>query len=72
MGIYDIIYSQFDLGPGMWNRELRTQDLDGFMSQYYIDPKGKLWSIDYSGTYAFEDAECIKVAKSTNNGVTLP
>ena len=72
MGIYDIIYSQFDLGPGFWNRELRTQDLEGFMSQYYIDPKGKLWNIDYSGTYVFEDADCIKVAKSTNHGKVVP
>ena len=72
MGIYDIVFSQFDLGTGFWNRELRTQDLDGYLSQYYIDPKGHIWSIDYSGTYELEDAECIKVAKSQNHGRVSP
>jgi|TARA_B100000085_G_scaffold227642_1_gene213500 hypothetical protein len=72
LGIYDIIYSQYDLGPGMWNRELRTQDLQGYMDNFWIDPSGQFWSIDYSGTYDFEDQGCIKIVRSMNNGRVTP
>ena len=72
VGIYDTIFSTFDLGPGFWNRELRTQDLDGYLANYWIDPKGFLWSIDYSGTYSFEDSKTITVVKNTNHGKISP
>tara|TARA_B100000035_G_C20839125_1_gene482237 strand:- start:393 stop:737 length:345 start_codon:yes stop_codon:yes gene_type:complete len=72
MGIYDTIHSSFDLGPGFWNRELRTKDLDGFMSYNWIDPKGHLWSVDHSGTYSFEESGKFRVVKSINHGRVTP
>jgi hypothetical protein len=72
MGIYDTIHSSYDLGPGFWNRELQTKDLDGYMTYNWIDPKGHLWTIDHSGTYAFEDNGTFKVVKSINRGKVTP
>tara|TARA_Y100000004_G_C8910634_1_gene410775 strand:+ start:663 stop:1016 length:354 start_codon:yes stop_codon:yes gene_type:complete len=72
MGIYDTIYSTFDLGPGFWNRELRTKDLEGYMTYNWIDPKGQLWTVDHTGTYDFEDSGCFKVVKNINHGRVSP
>ena len=72
MGIYDTIFSTFDLGPGFWNRELRTKDLEGFMSYNWIDPRGNLWTIDHSGTYDFDDQGNFKVVKNINHGKVTP
>jgi|TARA_R100000030_G_scaffold3313_1_gene2484 hypothetical protein len=72
-GIYDTIYSTFDLGPGFWNRELRTMDLEGFMSYHWIDPRGNLWTVDHTGTYDFEDfGEKFKIVKNINHGRVSP
>tara|TARA_B100002019_G_scaffold292547_1_gene316064 strand:+ start:827 stop:1189 length:363 start_codon:yes stop_codon:yes gene_type:complete len=72
-GIYDTVYSTFDLGPGFWNRELRTMDLEGFMSYHWIDPRGNLWTVDHTGTYDFEDfGEKFKIVKSINHGRVSP
>lgn len=49
MGMYDTIKSSYDLGPG-FNKELQTKDLNGFCEQYWIDPVGRLYHVDYSGT----------------------
>jgi hypothetical protein len=72
MGYYDTIFSNFDLGPGFWNRTLKTQNLDNLFSEYWLDPKGRFWSIDYTGTYDFEDHGDFKLVKSTNNGRVTP
>ena len=72
MGIYDTIFSTFDLGPGFWNRELRTEDLYRSLAEYWIDPNGRIWSIDYSGTHDFEDLGRFKICKNGNNGRITP
>ena len=72
MGIYDTIFSTFDLGPGFWNRELRTEDLYRSLAEYWIDPNGRIWSIDYSGTHDFEDLGRFKICKNGNKGRISP
>ena len=72
MGIYDTIFSTFDLGPGFWNRELRTEDLYRSLAEYWIDPNGRIWSIDYSGTHDFEDLGRFKILKNGNHGRIAP
>ena len=72
MGIYDTIFSTFDLGPGFWNRELRTEDLYRSLAEYWIDPNGRIWSIDYSGTHDFEDLGRFKICKNGNHGRITP
>ena len=55
MGMFDTIRCNYDLGPGFWNKELQTKDLQCACCQYWLDPSGRLWEIDYSGTQDFVD-----------------
>lgn len=54
MGMYDRIHCQYDAGVGFYNRTLQTKDLYSAMDEYWIDPSGKLYHIDYSGTQDWE------------------
>jgi len=53
MGMFDTVRSSYDLGPGYMNKELQTKDLDCCMNDYWIDPAGQLFEIDYSHTADF-------------------
>ena len=53
MGMFDTIKCNYDLGTGFWNKTLQTKDLDCLMSDYWLDPAGRLFEIDYSGTQDF-------------------
>ena len=53
MGMFDTIRSSYDLGPG-FNKELQTKDLSGLCECFWIDPQGKLFRIDYTGTQDWE------------------
>jgi len=53
MGMFDTIRSSYDLGPG-FNKELQTKDLDCLCEEYWIDPAGRLYKVDYSGTQDWE------------------
>ena len=55
MGMFDTIRCNYDLGPGFWNKELQTKDLQCACCEYWLDPSGRLWEIDYSGTQDFVD-----------------
>ena len=52
MGLFDTVRSSFDIGPGYRNN-LQTKDLACLMVEYWIDPVGKLYEIDYSYTADF-------------------
>lgn len=54
MGMFDTIKCGYDLGPGFYNKELQTKDIECMMMSLWLDPSGKLWLIDYSGTQDFE------------------
>ena len=41
MNIPDVIYTSYDIGCGIWNRDITTMDLDSNGSRYYIDQLGK-------------------------------
>jgi hypothetical protein len=57
MGMFDYVRSSYDLGEQFTNVELHTKDIEdgigGTMSQYWIDPHGYLYRIDYSYTADF-------------------
>ena len=53
MGMFDTIRSSYDLGPG-FNKELQTKDLSCLCECFWIDPEGKLFRIDYTGTQDWE------------------
>ena len=50
MGMFDTIRSSYDLGPGFYNKELQTKDLDNLCETFWLDPAGRLYKIDYAGT----------------------
>jgi len=54
MGMFDYFRSSFDLGPDLTNVECQTKDIEegisGTMTQYWLDPHGYLYVIDYSNT----------------------
>jgi len=52
--MFDTIKSSYDLGPGFYNKNLQTKDLDNLMEFYWIDPDGHLFKVEYSGTQAWE------------------
>ncbi|AIX22576.1 hypothetical protein Syn7803C97_23 [Synechococcus phage S-MbCM6] len=71
MGMFDTIHCNYDLGAGFLNRDLQTKDLEG-CCEYWLDPAGKLWQIDYSGTQDFEDATCRNTVSNGNRGKIRP
>ena len=74
MGMFDTIRSSYDLGPGFWNRELQTKDLESIMATYWIDPAGRFFQIDYSGTADFDIHPVMgwKVVPNGNHGKVRP
>jgi hypothetical protein len=74
MGMFDTIRSSYDLGPGFWNKDLQTKDLDCTLSEYWISPNGELFEIDYSGTHDWELVDNInyKPVPNGNRGAVRP
>lgn len=68
MGMFDTVRCSYDLGPGFWNKELQTKDLDCLMAEYWLDPIGRLWEIDYSGTYDFQMGDDFNIPRTVPNG----
>lgn len=70
MGMFDTLKSSYDLGPG-FTKELQTKDLECFMCHYWIDPTGRLFQIDYTGTQdfaGFDDGSIFGKLKFQRNG----
>ena len=55
MGMFDTIHCNYDLGPGFYNRDLQTKGLECLMVEFWLDPVGQLWEIDYTGTQDYID-----------------
>jgi hypothetical protein len=58
MGMFDYLRSSYDLGEQFTEVELQTKDIEdygigGTMSDYWLDPHGYLYFIDYSQTSDF-------------------
>ena len=53
MGMYDTVRCDYPLTPELTGVECQSKDFDpygGRMTDYYIDPDGTVWHIDYYGT----------------------
>jgi hypothetical protein len=50
MGLFDEVYSSYDLGENLTNEKLQTKDLACCMEDYWISPAGELFVVDYVGT----------------------
>ena len=55
MGLFDTVYSSYDLGAEMTGVELQTKAFDSFMGYFWIDPKGRLFEVSHDGTHNLED-----------------
>jgi hypothetical protein len=58
MGMFDYVRSSYNLGEQFTEVELQTKDIEdygigGTMSDYWLDPHGYLYFIDYSQTSDF-------------------
>lgn len=59
MGMFDYFRSSYDLGEEFTNVECQTKDMEkhdlgGSMSNYWLDPHGYLYWVDYSNTQMFQ------------------
>ena len=68
---FDTIWSSYDLGPE-FNIELQTKDLGGLYSYFWIDPKGRLFEIDHSGTQDWIKVPVPKRFEQFNWAQTVP
>jgi hypothetical protein len=59
MGMMDWVRSSYNLGENFTDTTLQTKDIEdgigGTMTHYWVDPAGRLWCPDYSGTSTFEE-----------------
>jgi hypothetical protein len=60
MGLFDYLRSSYDLGEQFTNTIFQTKDIeefgiDGTMTDYWIDPAGRLWAPHYRETHTFEE-----------------
>lgn len=57
MGMFDYVRSSYPLGEEFTDTECQTKDMErgigGTMSQYWIDPSGRLWRVDYRDAFDF-------------------
>ena len=74
MGLFDELKCSYNIGE-LTNVTCQSKNIDdwgGTMTFYWVDPAGRLWTPDYSGTYNFASMEGkfddIKYLKSVPNG----
>ena len=59
MGMFDYFRSSYDLGEQFTNVVCQTKDIEegigGTMTDYWLDPSGRLWCPHYRDTHTFEE-----------------
>ena len=59
MGMFDYFRSSYDLGEDFTEVECQSKDFErgigGTMSNYWLDPSGKLWLIDCRDAFEFKE-----------------
>ena len=53
MGLFDYFRSSYYLGPGLTEVSCQTKDLGSTMSEYWLDPSGRLWLIDIGAAFDY-------------------
>ena len=57
--MFDYFRSSYDLGEQFTNTECQTKDIEegigGTMTDYWLDPNGRLWCPHYKDTHTFEE-----------------
>ena len=68
MGMFDEIRSSYQGLLGSFE----TEDLDNYMVQFYLDPAGVLWRVDYTGTHDIIIGDKIDSVPNGNKGRVYP
>jgi hypothetical protein len=59
LGLFDYFRSSYDLGEQFTNVVCQTKDIEdgigGTMTDYWLDPAGRLWCPYYRDTHTFEE-----------------
>ena len=59
MGMFDHFRSSYDLGETITHVMCQNKDIEegigGTMTDYWLDPAGRLWCPQYHGTHTFEE-----------------
>jgi len=59
MGMFDYFRSSYDLGEQFTNVVCQTKEIEdgigGTMTDYWLDPAGRLWCPHYRDTHTFEE-----------------
>ena len=59
MGMFDYLRSSYNLGEQFTNVVCQTKDIEegigGTMTDYWLDPAGRLWCPQYHDTHTFEE-----------------
>ena len=71
------VYTTQSSQPSTSDQDSGTENLEQKtctdpLAEYWIDPNGRIWSIDYSGTHDFEDLGRFKICKNGNKGRISP
>jgi len=57
MGMFDTIRSSYNFGEEFKYKEYQTKDIEdyigGTLSEYWLDPSGKLWYLEYKDVFQF-------------------
>jgi hypothetical protein len=57
--MFDYVRSSYDLGQNFTDIECQSKDIEkcigGTMSQYWIDPAGRLWLVDYRDAFDYKE-----------------
>lgn len=76
--MFDIVYSSYDFGENLYAKEYQTKDIEDFYSgnlnEFWLDPSGVLWFINYSGTYTIKTGDGYRIhrEKTGRNGKITP
>ena len=71
--MFDFFRSSYDLGKGFTNVVCQTKDIEDFgiggtMTDYWLDPVGRLWCPHYKDTHTFEEIPEDDERYSTTHG----
>lgn len=76
MGMFDTLYSSYNFGEEFTHIELQTKSLNCFLDNYWISPKGELFSFQYEKCYRMIKSKTnsfgFEWEKTGKNGIVRP
>ena len=57
MGMFDTVYSDYKIFGKPLDTRMQTKSFENFLTQYYIDPVGQIFKVDYNSTFSIKVSE---------------